>query len=251
MGRSLEICLALNFLVSAGLTVQAESTSNDRVDSRLKITIRVYNKAQVPAQALSRSLQEATRIFSETGIDTVWLGCPASYKPAPALPVCQEALSPMVLGLTILPQNETTGAGLPDGLFGFALPYADGGVRASIFYQHAREFARGGPASLVQVLGHVMAHEIGHLLLWSNSHSRAGLMRGGWSRDDLIRIASGHLGFASEEVQTMIDNVLRRAKQQEALQACRLASQKEATPNLYPNTNVLKGVFFLPIFCLG
>jgi hypothetical protein len=223
MSRSLETCLALNFLLSGSLTSSAESTSNQGADSRTTITIHVYNEAQVPARPLARAFKEATRIFSKIGIDTIWLECLASDKPVLALSVCNQAFSPMVLGLTILTENATTGTVLPDGLFGIALPYRDGGVRASVFYQHAREFARGGPASLGQVLGYVMAHEIGHLLLWSKSHSRAGLMQGGWSRDDLICIAKGRLGFASEEVQRMRDNVLRRVKQQEVLQVCRLA----------------------------
>ena len=35
------------------------------------------------------------------------------------------------------------------------------------------------------ILGHAAAHEIGHLLLGSNSHSPFGLMRARWSGQDL------------------------------------------------------------------
>jgi hypothetical protein len=37
------------------------------------------------------------------------------------------------------------------------------------------------------MVGGVMAHEIGHLLLGSNSHSETGLMREIWSLKDLTR----------------------------------------------------------------
>ena len=36
-----------------------------------------------------------------------------------------------------------------------------------------------------QLLGQIMAHEVGHLLLGSNNHTRRGLMRAQWTGDKL------------------------------------------------------------------
>jgi len=48
------------------------------------------------------------------------------------------------------------------------------------------------------LLGHVMAHELGHLLLGSNSHSERDLMREMWWPDELRRAAIGKLFFTPE-----------------------------------------------------
>ena len=49
------------------------------------------------------------------------------------------------------------------------------------------------------ILGHVSAHEIGHLLLGPGAHGHDGIMRAGWSRQDLQQAAWGQLVFTDEE----------------------------------------------------
>jgi hypothetical protein len=184
------------------------------------MTIRVYNDAEVPAGTLTRALKEAARLYSEAGIDTLWLECSSRDKFVPTNPLCEQPFGPMALGIRVVPHNETRTKESQYDLFGLALPFKDGGIHASVFYRHSKEFARGGAASLEQVLGHIFAHEIGHLLLWSNAHSPRGIMQGSWSRDALISIAKGYLTFTTEEAQTIRENLLRRMKQQQALEAC-------------------------------
>ena len=45
------------------------------------------------------------------------------------------------------------------------------------------------------MLGSVMAHEIGHLLLGSHAHAISGIMRGHWESGELHQIAMGTLRF--------------------------------------------------------
>jgi hypothetical protein len=70
-----------------------------------------------------------------------------------------------------------------------------------------------------------MAHEIGHLLLGSNSHSATGIMRAQWSRKDLQRASLEILRFTPAQAERIRADVLARIKQQETLQASRPASQ--------------------------
>jgi hypothetical protein len=53
------------------------------------------------------------------------------------------------------------------------------------------------------ILGHAMAHELGHLLLGMNSHSRDGLMRAQWNRGDLAEAVRGNLLFSAQESTRM------------------------------------------------
>ena len=52
----------------------------------------------------------------------------------------------------------------------------------------------------VVVLAHVMAHEIGHLLL-PYGHSAIGLMRADWNAKDLDLALDGRLNFTSEQAE--------------------------------------------------
>jgi hypothetical protein len=49
------------------------------------------------------------------------------------------------------------------------------------------------------VLGYVLAHEIGHLLFGSNSHSVNGIMSPHWNGPELRRISEGNLLFLPDE----------------------------------------------------
>ena len=55
--------------------------------------------------------------------------------------------------------------------------------------------------TLPTLLGHVMAHEIGHLLLPANSHSSKGLMRGDWGIAHVQDARSGKLAFTETETR--------------------------------------------------
>jgi hypothetical protein len=56
----------------------------------------------------------------------------------------------------------------------------------------------------------VIAHEIGHLLLGTNSHSGKGLMSASWDLGDMRAIARGRLNFGSDESAKMRAEVARR-----------------------------------------
>jgi len=53
------------------------------------------------------------------------------------------------------------------------------------------------------VLGHALAHEIGHLLLPVGSHSQAGIMRERLSSEDWRAAEMGRLLFAKKEAKAM------------------------------------------------
>ena len=84
-----------------------------------------------------------------------------------------------------------------------------GGPFADVFFDRFKtlrsENVRPVEASM---LGHVMAHEIGHLLLGSNAHSRHGIMQARWKRDQLRSIATGGLLFTPEQAVEMRSKVL-------------------------------------------
>lgn len=54
-----------------------------------------------------------------------------------------------------------------------------------------------------QILGHAIAHEIGHLLLASDTHSLFGIMKADYDRKDLVILGEGNLFFTAEEARLL------------------------------------------------
>jgi hypothetical protein len=90
------------------------------------------------------------------------------------------------------------GRSLPNehpGALGYAKPFEGKGVRIIIFYDRLNETQRKP-----SVLGHVLAHEIGHMLLRTNVHRDTGLMKAHWSPKDLNEMLTGFvLPFTEED----------------------------------------------------
>ena len=116
------------------------------------------------------------------------------------------------IDLRILPRSLPASKAFADATFGFA----DGGYLASVFYARLEDFARRGywnQSETPVILGDVIAHEIGHLLLGTNSHSRTGIMCGRWDREYLRLLQEGFQTFSAEQSSAMRATVLRRGAQ--------------------------------------
>ena len=109
----------------------------------------------------------------------------------------------------------STHANFHDDNLGFAAVGKEGGILATIFYHRFEAVTKGGDSS--RILGYAIAHEIGHLLLGSNGHSQAGVMRAYWSHDFLRRAKRELLLFSPEQGQLMRTHVSARANPKESL----------------------------------
>ena len=73
------------------------------------------------------------------------------------------------------------------------------GINLWIFYPRIRAYSAELGMDASQLLGHVMAHEMGHLLLPYGAHSLAGLMRPAWDRAQVRAAAEGLLTFTPDQ----------------------------------------------------
>jgi hypothetical protein len=87
----------------------------------------------------------------------------------------------------------------------YALPYAGSGTTIHVFYRRIMECHRELGA---EVLGHVMAHEIGHVLEGIARHSPEGLMKAHWGLYDYMRMKKQRLSFSAEDVELMRTHIL-------------------------------------------
>ena len=90
------------------------------------------------------------------------------------------------------------------GQFGYSLPSAKGhGIIAGVFLERTTQMARSLGLDAHVVLGHTMAHEIGHLLLGSNSHAKKGIMRPKWGKREVHLAKTGGFGFTDDQAERM------------------------------------------------
>jgi hypothetical protein len=163
------------------------------------IFIRVFNNLDVPAADLAAARQRADAILQDAGVQTVWLDCWQGDRQPENAPVrCQDPVgSDLVLRLQKTHKADgskfvSMGFSLVRGLD--AAPFL-----STVYVDRVDSVARASGIDARHLLGLAMAHEIGHVLLNSNSHARAGLMRADWSREELRRNDTAAWRFLESE----------------------------------------------------
>ena len=223
-------CLAVSALMagsSVGLaatqsSVKEGSVSLDRapirrvrgIQSQTRLTVRIYNYARVSEQTLDEAAKQAQRIYRQAGIETVWTECATTLEDASWHAGYRNSTKSSTVAVNILPRRMAKRAGFAGTVFGAAIPEA--GV-ARIFFHRVRKLAARTSkhttrVSVAVVLGHVMAHEVGHLLLGHNSHSLDGIMHVPWDQDELVMALQGRLLFDSAQVKQIQANVAQRKR---------------------------------------
>jgi hypothetical protein len=161
------------------------------------IAIRVYSEVSLSDKVLSQAEKEGSRIFQQAKVATVWVNCETSFTPTDSR--CHAAPDPKHLVLRIVPKALSA----IDSTFGMAFLAINSGVYADVFFDSIENLHHDCGVSIGRVLGHVMAHEVGHLLLGSHSHSAIGIMCSSWHGEQLRMIAMGTLFFTSEQARAM------------------------------------------------
>ena len=194
MNLGIRTCFVFSFL-----TIAFPALANEP-PPKPQVIINVYNDAQVLEKVLVQAEQEATRIFRQAGVDNVWVEC-QSFKPdLNPKPECDSPAGPRHLALRIVPWSSK----LRDSVFGTAFLSEEGeGTYSDVFYHAVQKLHDDWHASLAGVLGHVMAHEVGHLLLGTNAHSPTGIMRLSWQGRELRSVSMGTFLFTSEQAESM------------------------------------------------
>ena len=143
---------------------------------------------------------EASRVFRQSGIEAKWLNCPLPANGPEDPAQCQTAEFPAHLQLRIARRSRN----LSEITFGISYLSADGsGCYANLFYERVEDMRERSRVNLGSLLGDVAAHEIGHLLLGTNSHAASGIMRARWESEELGSISVGTLFFPEAESRQM------------------------------------------------
>jgi len=165
-----------------------------------QLTVFVVERAGTPARALDSAERNADQVFRRAGVDVDWINCHESKPEASC-----EKISQADLIVHVVPRART----MSGDIFGVAFVENNAGTYADVFFdsiQSLREQDRA--VSLSPILGDVLAHEVGHLLLGTNSHSPEGIMQPRWQAEQLHSIAKGQMRFTKEQAIRIRSRVL-------------------------------------------
>lgn len=157
----------------------------------LVVFLQLANVGGVPASTVEYAQTEAVRLYRDIGVDLEW---------------SRTGLAPADRASTIrivLMAYETGGLQQrSDTVMGAALRTTLGTGVAYVFYRRVEAEAARHSVPVASVLAAAIAHELGHLLLPDGihgGHSRDGLMRACWNRNDFRRAEQGLLRFSAVE----------------------------------------------------
>lgn len=202
LGKGLPFVLFFALLMAASTNLWGKAPRSQDGDSQqnARLTVSVYNDAEVPADVLKLAENEASRIFRQAGIELYLLNCRIPAVSQDASQACREAVFPEHLHLRIARRS----LGLKRETMGLSFQSDDGsGCYADLFYEPMEQLHQSDGTDIPSILSHVAAHEIGHLLLGANSHSSAGIMHARWTAEELASARVGGLIFSENESRQM------------------------------------------------
>jgi hypothetical protein len=132
----------------------------------------------------------ASKIFSQMGVRLDWRhwrGCPPGALRIKLTLHTPESLMPAAMA--------------------YAHPYDGTDIR--VFYDRVSD-PHAFPKDVVpKILGHVLAHEIGHVLQGISRHSDTGVMKANWTPADFAAMTLEPLRFTAEDARLILEAVKR------------------------------------------
>jgi hypothetical protein len=190
------IPIVAQLLVAVGMLAMQDATVLPTQRPIPVSTIRILvtnNDDHLSARVLRNGQEAAARIYRAAGIRIEWVDRIASELP---------------MVVAIPPPGGAERLRIGVNAMGYTFRTADPGPggRALVFFDRVERQALASRIDTVQLLGAVIAHEIGHMLL-RNAHMPTGLMRGLWTDHEFALISMGFLRFSAVE-QTRIQSQL-------------------------------------------
>jgi hypothetical protein len=161
-----------------------------------KVGVVVRNMRAAPTDVVEMAEAACERFYEAAGIRISWVNSVED--------VSWEGPDTVIRALVLphAPPSRVMGA------FGTALRN-----RQELLLYHDRivAFAKTVDMPAHLMMSTALIHEIGHLLLDSEDHTRSGIMKGEWGLNDLNAIRRGELHFASSQIRCIKANIEQRS----------------------------------------
>ena len=196
--------LVMGFLASSPISGFPQQTG---IEQAVPITVVVHDRANVKPETLAVAKQLANRVLNVAGFAVTWINIQddlnkdGSGTNSEQTGFLRSGYLSVVITSTAYP-----GSGLNEG--GFAAVTAGPYRRAYVFLDRVEAFSEKvtnfrGEKIVGTVLGHVICHELGHLLMPNTPHPLFGIMRGDWDSKQWQEATQGLLLFSRGQAERM------------------------------------------------
>ena len=149
------------------------------------VRVRLIDEEQLKVKMLEEIQEEAGWVLRSLCVEVIWSSEPHV-----------KAVDLRIIALPLTPD-------VPKQSLGISLVGSSHGLRGAVFLSRVRDTHRSfaNDVKLTRLLGCVLAHEIGHLLLASGGHSSDGIMQAKIRREQAIRAGQRRLVFTASDRQ--------------------------------------------------
>lgn len=167
-------------------------------------TLRVrLAPAQMTPVILGSAKLTVTRIFEQAGIQLEWARLRVRTVAAPIADCMDRGLD--TIDAEII---DHAPSGLSVKALGVAQPFTSSGMRVWLFKDRLDGLTRSyHQTDAGRVVGHALAHEIGHVLIGGVTHSESGLMAAHWDNRIIAEILHGKVRFTAAEIAAIHYNL--------------------------------------------
>jgi hypothetical protein len=239
MKATLRWTLSAGLVLASGVTWLGHAEAADSSETSPAITIHVHNYARIAPKTLAEAEEVAMEIFRKAGIQTRWADADLTAENGQENPLDHPAHTFADIQLSIFTREMFERDGAPNNAMGLAP--GNGPDRKIVYIFESNVEARFWrlmraqgtarlyrPVSKAQILGHAIAHEIGHLLLNQQVHSAHGIMRGEWGFADFRDMTEGMFLFTPQQAESLQADVRGRNSRQETNNVVELESPAPA-----------------------
>jgi hypothetical protein len=163
----------------------------------LTIRVLLHDDVGVPADVLQRAKRDAALIYARSSLTLEWIDDPWVTP------------SPLIVRITAKPiglkSRNRAVVGIAPG------SREKRGRLAFVFFERIQEFSEALALDVALMLGHVMAHELGHLLLPYDAHSLTGVMSRAWDPAQARSATAGTLTFNPAEARLIRERLAASA----------------------------------------
>jgi len=158
-----------------------------------RLTVSVCTRGRLDAKTAMGAEAAAASLFRSIDIEIVWAKCEIGLEGDDAAQQHWFTVRLRDGRPFITPDPRAL-----DTLGEAFLSFENAGYIADVYYEAVENLATTKQVEPKTLLGYVMAHELGHLLL-GPAHTVTGVMRRAWDRRDLEMIRQGSLKFSPAE----------------------------------------------------